>query len=211
MTIKKDVLLVNDKPASGFGTIKKDYKDIMSLFAQSITLGSEQERQALYNQALELVSSKKSNGSGSASTAYFDPVTRELIAVYCYYHKQWELVSHIEYGKKSGTKTGLNTMCKEGTSAWTKQYRKSQKLKDELAQKLLRDEITKDEYAEQYEAINNPAIEPHGDEDHSFATLDDLLAYLANQAEPVEQEKPAKKTRKPKQAKVELTEEDLPY
>lgn len=194
-------------------TIKKDYKDIMSLFAQSIALGKEQERQALYNQALELVSSKKSNGSGSASTAYFDPVTRELVAVYCYYHKQWELVSHVEYGKKSGTKTGLNTMCKEGTSAWTKQYRKSQKLKDELAQKLLRDEITKDEYAEQYEAINNPAIEPHSDEEHSFATLDDLLAHLAGQAEPVEQEtvKPAKKTRKPKQAPVELPGEDLPY
>lgn len=192
-------------------TIKKDYKDIMSLFAQSITLGSEQERQALYNQALELVSSKKSNGSGSASTAYFDPVTRELIAVYCYYHKQWELVSHIEYGKKSGTKTGLNTMCKEGTSAWTKQYRKAQKLKDELAQKLLRDEITKDEYAEQYEAINNPAIEPHGDEDHSFATLDDLLAYLASQTEQQADVKPAKKARKPKAAVVELNDEDLPY
>ena len=75
---------------------------------------------------------------------------------------------------------------------------------------MLRDEITKDEYASQYESINNPVIEPHGNEEHSFATLDDLLAYLASQAEP-EVAKPAKKTRKPKQAKVELPDEDLPY
>ena len=203
-------------------TIKKDFQAIMALFQQSVALVDEHARNDLYNQALSLVSSKKSNGSGSSTTAYFDPVTRDLIAVYCYYHKTWELVANIEYGKKSGTKTGLNTMCKEGTSAWTKAYRKSQKDKDALAQKLLRDEVTKDEYAEQYEAITNPAIEPHSDEEHSFATLDDLLAYLAEQAESKPEPEPkAPKAKKPAKAKpavkpaletpVDFDDTDLPY
>jgi len=43
--------------------------------------------------------------------------------IYCYYHKEWEDVSEIPYGKKSSTSHGLNTMCKQGVSNWTKQQR----------------------------------------------------------------------------------------
>lgn len=45
----------------------------------------------------------------------------EVVAVFCYYHKQWELVSETDYGKKASSTTGLNTMCKVGTREWTKQ------------------------------------------------------------------------------------------
>lgn len=48
--------------------------------------------------------------------------------IFCYYHKEWELVSECEYGKKTASKTGLNTMCKEGINHWTKQ----QKIKKEI-------------------------------------------------------------------------------
>lgn len=166
-------------------TIKKDYQAVMSLFAQAIEVMKAnkvkksviEEATAFYNEATFLTASKKSNGSGSSSTAYFDPTTKELVAVFCYYHKRWELVNNIEYGKKAGTKTGLNTMCKEGTSAWTKNNRKLQKAKDELTQKLLRGELSHDEFKTQYDNISFD-IEPHSDEDHSFATLDELQAYL---------------------------------
>lgn len=166
-------------------TIKKDYQAVMSLFAQAIEAMKAgkvkksiiEEATGFYNEALFLTASKKSNGSGSNSTAYFDPATRELVAVFCYYHKRWELVNNIEYGKKAGTKTGLNTMCKEGTSAWTKNNRKLQKAKDELTQKLLKSEISHEEFKVEYDNISF-AIEPHSDEEHSFATLDDLLAFL---------------------------------
>lgn len=168
-------------------TIKKDYQAVMSLFAQAIeTLKTNkvkksviEEVTAQYNEAVFITSSKKSNGSGSSSTAYFDE-DRNLVAVFCYYHKKWELVSNIEYGKKAGTKTGLNTMCKEGTSAWTKNNRALQKQKDALTQQMLKGELTHDEFKQQYENISF-AIEPHSDEEHSFATLDDLKAYLATQ------------------------------
>lgn len=45
------------------------------------------------------------------------------LVVFCYYHKQWEHVDQVPYGKKANTQTGLNTMCKVGTNQWTKQQR----------------------------------------------------------------------------------------
>ncbi len=45
------------------------------------------------------------------------------LEIFCYYHKQWEFADQVEYGSKRNTKTGLNTMCKVGTNAWTTQYR----------------------------------------------------------------------------------------
>jgi hypothetical protein len=69
-------------------------------------------------------------------------------------------------------------MCKEGTSAWTKANRKLQKTRDELTQRMIKGELTSDEFKAEYESITS-SIEPHSDEDHSFATLDDLKAYLA--------------------------------
>lgn len=166
-------------------TIKKDYQEVMSLFAQTLDILKAnkvkksviEEVNAKYNEACFLTASKKSNGSGSNSTAYFDPTTKELVAVFCYYHKRWELVKHIPYGVKAGTKTGLNTMCKEGTSAWTKNNRKLQKAKDELTQKMLKGELNHEQFKEQYEAISF-GIEPHSDEEHSYATLDELLSAL---------------------------------
>lgn len=167
-------------------TIKKDYQAVMSLFAQAIeTLKTNkvkksviEEVTATYTEALYITSSKKSNGSGSNSTAYFDE-DRNLVAVFCYYHKRWELVSSIAYGSKAGTKTGLNTMCKEGTSAWTKNNRALQKQKDALTQQMLKGELAHEDFKAKYENIHFD-IEPHSNEEHSFATLDDLKAHLAS-------------------------------
>ena len=163
-------------------TIKKDYTAVMSLFAQAIATLEEnkvkksvlESIRSLYNDAVDMTANKNSNGSGSKTTAYY--VNGKLVAVFCYYHKHWELVDHIEYGNKSGTKTGLNTMCKEGVSAWTKANRAYNKLKDDLLQKLFKKEITNDELQEQLSV--ELSIEPHGDEEHSFATLQELEAYL---------------------------------
>lgn len=163
-------------------TIKKDYTAVMSLFAQAIATLEEakvkksvlESVRSLYNDAVDLTANKNSNGSGSKTTAYYRD--GKLTAVFCYYHKRWELVDHIEYGNKSGTKTGLNTMCKEGVSAWTKANRAHNKLKDELLQKLFKGEVSNEEVQTALQA--EPTIEPHSNEEHSFATIADLEAFL---------------------------------
>lgn len=44
----------------------------------------------------------------------------ETIAVFCYYHKKWELLSKSPYGQKKNVISKVNTMCKLGCSAWVK-------------------------------------------------------------------------------------------
>lgn len=59
----------------------------------------------------------------------------EVVAIFCYYHKQWELVSDVDYGAKKNTASGYNTMCKIGVSKWTKQQRNAKN----SSQQLLKD------------------------------------------------------------------------
>ena len=51
----------------------------------------------------------------------------KVVAIFCYYHKQWEIIADVPYGSKVGTKSGLNTMCKVGTSIWSKKQREAKK------------------------------------------------------------------------------------
>ena len=54
------------------------------------------------------------------------------LEVYCWYHKEWENTTLIEYGKKASTETGLNTFCKVGVNQWTKQQADAKKAKADL-------------------------------------------------------------------------------
>jgi len=94
--------------------------------------------------------------------------------VFCYYHKQYELTSQVEYGRKVNTVTGLNSMCKVGTNQWTKQQRDYKKAKSDLLDQVnagtlqvsdLEAEIKKLEEAK--DSIK-PLIESH----HEEALLD---------------------------------------
>lgn len=162
-------------------TIKKDLQD---LHAHLESLKDKKLTQKVLDNITALfLATKNSNGSGSRTTAYYDD-NRNLIAVYCYYHKKWELVEHIEFGKKAGTKTGLNTMCKEGVSMWTKANRDKTKNKDALLSKFASSELTAEEFKEAINTLEIPlAAEPHGDEEHSFDTIEALEAFLNTPSE----------------------------
>lgn len=160
-------------------TIKKD---LQPLFNHLQALEGKKLTSKLINEiATQFLATKNSNGSGSRTTAYFND-KRELVAVFCYYHKKWELVSAIEYGQKAGTKTGLNTMCKEGVSAWTKSNRSKVKAKDDLLAQYTAGTIDSDAFKAALQALDEPAvIEPHSDEEHSFDTIEQLEAFLEAQ------------------------------
>lgn len=162
-------------------TIKKDlqplYEHLQSLSNKKLT------DKLIQSIAEQYLATKNSNGSGSRTTAYYD-ANRDLVAVYCYYHKQWELVSHIEYGKKAGTKTGLNTMCKEGVSAWTKANRSKVKAKDDLLAQYTDGHIDSEAFKLALQALDEPSvIEPHSNEEHSFKTIEELEQYLASNSD----------------------------
>jgi hypothetical protein len=104
-------------------------------------------------------------------------------AVYCYYHKKWELINTAAYGTKTNTATGLNTMCKEGVSSWSKQQRLYKKRNEELLQLVAKGELSAEDLpnlmAEAEEL--RKGIELRGDE-HGFENVEEVTKFLESTA-----------------------------
>lgn len=106
--------------------------------------------------------------------------TGKVVAVWCYEHKQWEIVDPIagnrmfDYGvKKSNTVTGLNTMCKQGYREWQRKYATFCRDKMNLADL----QLTGDEYTRKLAEISEKratVYAPPG----GFEKLEDCAAYL---------------------------------
>ena len=76
-----------------------------------------------------------------------------VIAIFCYYHKQWERLDEVEYGRKASSSTGYNTMCKIGVSKWTKQQRAIKAVGSKLISMLENGEIEPNDLADVKEAL----------------------------------------------------------
>lgn len=83
--------------------------------------------------------------------------------VFCYYHKQWEDISLYAYGPKKNTASGLNTMCKEGVSNWTKQQRVAKQERADLLTQLGSGELSIDDLPQAEKDIEQDRtfIRPH--------------------------------------------------
>jgi hypothetical protein len=101
-------------------TIKKGFTEVHAL----LEANQGKKVSAIMDQLLELM-----EGKSREKSHYTDDAG---LWVFCYYHKEWELTSQVEYGSKVGTATSLNSMCKVGTNQWTKQQREFKKAKSDL-------------------------------------------------------------------------------
>ncbi len=140
--------------------VKKAYVELYQLLNDNPT----KQVKTLMPQLLELMQSK--SGGGSNGKTFIKDAEGNVTHVYCYYHKKWEDVSIAEYGKKANTASGLNTMCKEGVSAWTKQQSAKKKAEAALLTKVASGELKPEDIADEQIKIAEQAkvIEPRGDE-----------------------------------------------
>jgi len=115
--------------------VKKQFEELYTLLVDN----KNKKVSTVLPQLIELMA-KKNNASGKAQTFIKDE-DGNVTHVYCYYHKKWEDVTVAEYGSKKGTATGLNTMCKEGVSNWTKQQRVKKQAEAELITKVVNGEL----------------------------------------------------------------------
>lgn len=123
--------------------IKKDYVELVEF----LTTNKNKKVETILEQVREMCSQK-------VELTFKKDEGGNVTHVFCYYHKVWEDVSQVEYGKKASNKsTGLNTMCKVGLNAWSKQQRVAQKEKNELLNKMSKGEVTQEEFALELEAI----------------------------------------------------------
>ena len=133
--------------------IKKDYVELVNF----LETNKNKKVETILDLVREMCSQK-------VETTFKKDENGNVTHVYCYYHKVWEDVSQVEYGKKASNKaTGLNTMCKVGLNQWSKQQRVAQKEKNELLEKMAKGEVTQEEFTQELDAIElrrNTIIQP---------------------------------------------------
>ena len=112
-------------------TIKKQFIPLVEFLEKN----KNKKVESILDSIISMVESKKKD------TTFIKDSKGNVIAIFCWYHKQWEILSEVKYGKKKNSTTGYNQMCKVGNSLWTKARNKAIKEKDELIVKVSKGEI----------------------------------------------------------------------
>ncbi len=110
-------------------TIKKAFLELHAFLASN----EDKKVKSILGEAIEMMSAK---GAGGGATAVHRDAEGNLLAILDYYFKKWLPVEFVEFGAKTNSATGLNTMCKLGTSLWTKQQREFKKGKENLLEEV---------------------------------------------------------------------------
>lgn len=117
----------------------------MSTFKQTVMKILEENENKKVSSIIELINNLQEDQKSERQKTYIMDSNNNVFAVFCYYHKQWEIVSETEYGKKQSSKTALNTMCKLGTNLWTKQQKDAKDERSELLDQLISQSISTDD------------------------------------------------------------------
>lgn len=121
-------------------TIKKAYTEVHALLVSA--KADKKIDENVFQKAVELMSAKRGGSSGETTAIRNDK--GEVVAVRCFYYKRWMPVvgdKAVEFGVKKTTSTGLNTMCKAGSSLYTKQLSAYKKAKEEMLDKVSSGEV----------------------------------------------------------------------
>lgn len=154
--------------------IKKAYKDIVEL------LQADQDApiSSVLPQILEIASAK-SGGGGSRSTTFHKNEDGVIVGIKCYYYKTWMSPEVVEFGSKASSATGLNSMCKEGTSHWTKQQATFKKAKESLLDEVASGQVGAGDVkaiVEELEAEKDAIVAMDREDGYQgFDTLEELL------------------------------------
>ena len=130
--------------------IKKAYAEIIEF----LTENADKKVSTILDDVIGMASAKAGGGASGGATTVRRDEDGNVVAVFCYYHKQWEDISVAEYGAKASSATGLNNMCKEGVSQYTKQQRAAKKANEELLQRVADGEVKVGEIATEQAALD---------------------------------------------------------
>jgi hypothetical protein len=153
-------------------TIKKAYQGIVEL----LQANEGAKVSDVLQDVIDMASAKTGAGGGKA-TAFHRNEAGEVDAIKCYYHKLWMNPEVVEFGKKATSPTGLNNMCKDGVSKWTKQQREAKSQEAELLGLVASGELAIEDIAGEQERIaeDTARIEPRED-GYGFETLEECIA-----------------------------------
>lgn len=127
-------------------SVKKAYANLVEF----LKVNKDKKVNTILDEVIEMCSAKS---AGSSATTVHRDEAGVVTHIRCGYFKQWLPVSHVEFGVKTGSASGFNPMCKEGTSLWTKQQREAKKAKEELLNAVAAGEIPADEIQSRLDEI----------------------------------------------------------
>jgi len=103
----------------------------------------------------------------------------QVVAIYCYYHKQWEILADVDYGLKASSSTGWNTMCKVGVNLWTKQNRNVKQVGNIIIDMLEAGELGTNDIADKKaELLALARVLDDTNKPIGFDTIDDVRSEL---------------------------------
>jgi len=148
--------------------VKKQYEELHAFLEDN----KAKKVNTIMPQLIEMMQ-RKNNASGQSNTFIKDD-NDNVIAIYCYYHKMWELIAKVEYGSKKGTSSGYNTMCKQGVSMWTKQQRTKKADEALILTSVANGDLAVEDISAKQEEIAEVAknIEPRAD-GHGYESADE--------------------------------------
>src|SRR5688572_3299867 len=115
-------------------TVKKAYEGIVKFLEEN----QDRKVKAILPDVLEMC---KAKGAGGVATASHKDENGNVVAIRCSFFGLWFPTSHVEFGKKEGSATGFNPMCKEGANAFSKQQRDYRSAKEALLDRVAKGEL----------------------------------------------------------------------
>ncbi len=116
--------------------IKKAYVEIIDF----LEANGDKKVKTIIADVIKLVAAKGAGGGGGI-TSFHKNEAGDVVAIRDYYFQLWISPGVVEFGAKASSPTGLNNMCKEGVSNWTKQQRVARVAKEDLLGKIASEEI----------------------------------------------------------------------
>lgn len=150
--------------------IKKAFEPIVAF----LTENQNKQVKSILPQLTELCSAK--SAGGTATTVHRNEAG-EVTHIFDYYFKLWLPVSHVEFGKKEGSASGFNTMCKEGVSNWSKQQREYKAAKEALLDQVAKGEVAPADIGAKLKALEakRTTVLPYSVPGIGAAELEDAL------------------------------------
>ena len=151
-------------------SIKKAFIEIHTF----LEANKDKKVRTIMDEITELLSAK---GAGGSATSVYRDEAGVVTFINDYYFKLWMPLSHVEFGAKANSSSGFNTMCKEGTSHWTKQQRDFKKGKEDLLDQVASGEIQPSDIEAHLASLEDARkfIAPHS-AGIGFATIEEALA-----------------------------------
>lgn len=167
-------------------SIKKVFTEVHAFLQEN----AGKKVSSIMSEVEALMSAKqRGNTPGALRTAIKD-ANGATVGILDYFYKRWMPMvgpAAVEFGAKTGSSTGFNSMCKQGVNEWTKRQREAKEANTALLSKVVSGEVAPADIPAAQQLIEDTR-KAVPETELGFATYEDIVAYLGEQGITVQAE-----------------------